>query len=437
LAAIEWLENYLSSWEGAVIVVSHDRYFLDKVVNRVFELSSDNLERYRGNYTQYIQQRATRWVRQEKEYKAQQAVIAKEEDFIQRNLAGQRTKEAQGRRKRLERLKRDNLIERRRQHKTINLSLKADLRSGDLVLATHNLVLGYPDGDALFSMPDLEIRRGQCVALLGPNGSGKTTLVKTILKEIPPKKGKIRLGAAVEIGYFAQIQADFNLNNTVLDELLIVKDNMGEGEARSHLGKFLFSGDDVFKAVGDLSGGERSRLALAKFTLTGANFLILDEPTNHLDLPSQEILESVLDTFNGTILLISHDRYFVNSLATQVWVIEEGILTPVEGNYTDYLSFKEKQKLAEADLPQTRKSNNNYHRAKAEKRAREKQARMLAELEQEIEITETKLTQLVEALEKASFAQDIEQLQQLGLEYQQTEQTLNKLLNHWISMEAV
>lgn len=435
LEAIEWLENYLSSWAGAVVVVSHDRYFLDKVANRVWELFSNNLELYRGNYSHYLQQRAERWARSEKEYKRQQTYIEKEEDFILRNLAGQRTKQAQGRRKRLERLKRDDLIGRRTKDKTMRLRLNADLRSGDLVLATHDLAIGYPGGEVSISLPDLEIRRGDCVALLGPNGSGKTAFLKTILKEIPPKAGRIRIGAAVGIGYFAQIQTELNSENSVLDELVLVNHNMQVDEARNHLGRFLFSGEDVFKKVGDLSGGERSRLALAKFALNGANFLVLDEPTNHLDIPSQEILEAVLADFSGTILLVSHNRYFVDALATQVWTIEEKNIVPIEGSYRDYLAYREAQKLSATGASE--KLAKAAHRAtKAKKRAADRQARAIAAIEETIAATEAKLAQLTSHIEKASLTQDVETLQKLGREYQQTEARLTTLFDEWMSMET-
>lgn len=435
LEAVEWLENYLSSWAGAVVVVSHDRYFLDKVANRIWELFSNNLELYRGNYSHYLQQRAERWARSEKEYKRQQTFLDKEEDFIRRNLAGQRTKQAQGRRKRLERLKRDDLVERRTKDKTMRLRLNADLRSGDLVLATHDLAVGYPGGEVLISFPDLEIRRGDCVALLGPNGSGKTTFLKTILKEISPKAGRIRIGAAVEIGYFAQIRTELDLENSVLDELLLVNHNMQVGDARNHLGRFLFSGDDAFKKVGDLSGGERSRLALAKFALNGANFLVLDEPTNHLDIPSQEILEAVLTDFTGTILLVSHNRYFVDALATQVWTIEDKTIIPIEGSYHDYLAYREAKKLSATNVSE-KPAKVAHQAAKEKKRVEDRQARAIAAIEETIATTEAKLAQLTSNIEQASLAQDIETLQELGREYQQIEARLAKLFDEWMSMEA-
>ncbi|RME46994.1 MAG: ABC transporter ATP-binding protein, partial [Caldilineae bacterium] len=366
----------------------------------------------------------------------QQAFIAKEEEFIRRNLAGQRTKEAQGRRKRLERLKRERGLERPRHARKIALSLQADLRSGDLVLATHNLVLGYPGGDPLLSLPDLEIRRGERVALVGPNGSGKTTLLKTIARQIPPQRGRIRIGAAVEMGYFAQIQSDLNPQNTVLDEILQVNHNMTTGEARTHLGRFLFSGEDVFKKVSDLSGGERSRLALAKFALTGANFLLLDEPTNHLDIPAREVLEEVLANFNGTILLVSHDRYFVDRVATRVWAIEGERITDVAGNYTAYLTHRQAQETLRRPETPPSAGKDAHRRAKLQRRARQQRARRLAELEAAIEAAQERLAELTRALEEAGYAQDVDALHKLGEEYRQTETTLTQLLDKWIAMEA-
>ncbi len=439
LAAVEWLENYLQNWPGAIVVVAHDRYFLDKVANRVWELAFGTVETYRGNFSHYVVQRAERLERRLKEYQAQQEFIASEEEFIRRNLAGQRTKEAQGRRKRLERLER---LARPREQKKLSLPIQPALRSGDLVLATHNLVVGYPDGEPLFSCPDVEIRRGQRVALLGPNGAGKTTFLKTILGQVEPKAGAIRFGAGVEVGYFAQTQASLNLAATVLEEILAVE-NMPIGEARNYLGRFLFSGDEVFKPIGALSGGERSRVALAKLALTGANFFILDEPTNHLDIPSQENLEEVLRQFGGTILLVSHDRYFVDALATVVWALEpeNRSVTIIEGGYSDYLACCDARKSllsANGTGQEIAKSKSQLVReqTKAEKRAAEQRARRAAELEALIEATETRLTGLAQALEAASLAQNVSRLQELGQLYQTTEIELEALLNQWTEMET-
>ncbi|MCB0208844.1 MAG: ABC-F family ATP-binding cassette domain-containing protein [Anaerolineae bacterium] len=437
LASVEWLENYLQSWPGSVLVVAHDRYFLDKVANKVFELSFGAIETFNGNFTHYIQQRAERLERRQKDYEAQQAFIAKEEEFIRRNLAGQRTKEAQGRRKRLERMQK---LERPTDQKHVNLNMQTTLRSGDLVMATHDLAVGYPNRDPLFRSPDLEIRRSQCVALLGPNGSGKTTFVKTILGQIEPKDGNIRFGAGVKVGYYAQTHADLKLEATVLDEVLSVK-NLLIGEARNYLGRFLFSGDDVFKPIEALSGGERSRVALAKLTLTGANFLILDEPTNHLDIDSQENLEEVLGNFSGTILLISHDRYFVDAIATHTWALEpdQQTLIPMKGGYSAFLAYRESQNtetMPQNDESAKPKGKLIQEQTKAEKRAAEKKAREIAEIEKRIEETETKLADLAEAIEAASLAQDISKIQDLGKDYQATEAKLDNLLTQWTEMET-
>jgi ATP-binding cassette subfamily F protein 3 len=437
LAAVEWLESYLQNWPGAIVVVAHDRYFLDKIATRIWDMAFGVVEVYRGNFSHYAIQRDERLERRQKEYEAQQEYIAKEEDFIRRNLAGQRTKEAQGRRKRLERLEE---LARPQNHKTLNLRMQTTLRSGDLVLATHGLVVGYPEDPPLVHCPDLEIRRGQRVALLGPNGAGKTTFIKTILGQVAPQKGRVRLGAGVEIGYFAQTHASLNLQATVLDEILAVE-NLPIGDARNYLGRFLFSGDDVFKPINTLSGGERSRVALAKLTLTGANFLILDEPTNHLDIASQEILESVLDDFAGTILLVSHDRYFIDALATHTWALEPAnkSVIPLEGGYTDYLNHIKQIQANGAGQNSKEKTHQQVSReqAKAQKRAEEKRAREIAQLEITIEATEAKLAQLAHDIEKASLAKDVTKIQNLGEEYQANSAKLDELLTQWAELEVV
>jgi ATP-binding cassette subfamily F protein 3 len=448
LAAIEWLENYLQSWQGAIVVTAHDRYFLDKIVTKVWNLRQRRLEVYRGNYTAYVQQRAERQERREREFRQQQTFIAKEEDFIRRNISGQRTKEAQGRRKRLERLER---VERTLREKQLNLDLNTGLRSGDLVLATHDLVVGYEHEARLFDCPDLEIRRGDRVALIGPNGAGKTTFVKTILQEVEPLAGRVRLGAAVEVGYLAQAHAGLNLGQSVLDEILSVPQGgrVGEylliGQARNYLGRFLFSGDDIFKPIGALSGGERARVALAKLSLRGANFLVLDEPTNHLDIPSQEVLQSVLVDFPGTILLVSHDRYFIDALSTQVWSLEDETLyvskenTPLSA-YDTYLVDRQARQLTKSeqlsrDSKQRASSLSSRSGGTADKREQARRQRVLAELEGAIESAEARLAELSAALEEASHAQAIEQLKTLGRDYQATEEVLAQLLDRWTTME--
>ncbi|UCC89405.1 MAG: ABC-F family ATP-binding cassette domain-containing protein [Anaerolineales bacterium] len=449
LDAVEWLENYLQAWNGAIVVTAHDRYFLDKVASKVWDLSHGQLQVYRGNYTAYLQQRTARRERQEREFRRQQAFVAKEVDFIRRNIAGQRTKEAQGRRKRLEQL---DQVERVREEKRLNLDLlQTDLRSGDLVLATYDLYVGYEPSAPLFICPDLEIRRGDRVALIGPNGAGKTTFVKTILKEVKPLAGRVRLGSAVEIGYLAQAHAGLNLNQSVLDEVLSASrgthagQDLLVGQARNILGRFLFSGDDVFKPVGALSGGERARVALAKLALRGANFLVLDEPTNHLDIPSQEILQAVLGDFPGTILLVSHDRYFIDALATQVWALEDETLhlskaeAPISA-YNAYLADRQARQLADSAEADTRSEERAADRASRRDRPKREQVRnqrALAELEAAIESAESRLAELSAALEAASHAQAVEQLHSLGRDYRATEEDLARLLDRWTAMETI
>ncbi len=345
IEAVEWLETFLNLWRGAVIVVSHDRYFMDKVVNAVWELDWGRLETYRGNYSHYVQQREERRAQQQAEYEAQREFIEKEEEYIRRNMAGQNTRQAKGRLRRLERLKRDGLIERVRQARNMHLNLQANTRSGDKVLMTKDLKVGYTDRDdgiahPLFAVPDLTLYRGETAAVIGPNGVGKTTFLKTLLNQLPPLFGWSKIGSQVKIGYFAQAHELLNPANSIMDELLLVR-NLSLSAARDYLGTFLFSGDDVFRQISTLSGGERGRVALAKLALDGANFLLLDEPTNHLDIPSQEILEDVLAGFGGTTLLISHDRYLIDALATQIWEIQPGKMTLFEGTYQDYLAARE------------------------------------------------------------------------------------------------
>ncbi|MBL7183332.1 MAG: ABC-F family ATP-binding cassette domain-containing protein [Anaerolineae bacterium] len=424
LAATQWLEEYLANWTGSLVVVAHDRYFLDKVAGRVWELAFGRLEDYSGNYSHYLTLRAERMERRLAEYEAQQKHIEKTEDFIRRYMAGQRTREAQGRQKRLDRLPR---LERPREAKKISLSIKTDLRGGDLVLVTEHLTIGYQPGAPLFTCPDLCLRRGERAALLGPNGSGKTTFLKTVIGEVPPLDGLVQIGQNVKFGYLAQAHEDLDKERTILDEILDIR-NLPLQKARGFLGRFLFSGDDVFKLVGDLSGGERSRVALAKLTLEGANFLLLDEPTIHLDIASREILEEVLADFNGTILLVSHDRYLINALATQVWAIEDGGLRVYDGNYSDYVEQKRKTEGKE-----------ERKREKGKRRKREKRdvvVNRAAELEENIAALEAQLAALSEELVAASVAQDVESLRELGSEYQRVDEELHRLLAQWTEAGA-
>lgn len=457
LVTLEWLENFLSSWENTLIVISHDRFFLDRVVNRVLDLSFGRVEDYPGNYTKYIGLRGERMERYFTEYQTQQDYIAKTEDFIRRYKNGQRYRQARGRQKQLDRLER---IQRPKEKDKLHIALQTDLRSGKLVFATEDLTIGWHNkqgAQPLFKVPDLEVQRGERVAIVGANGSGKSTFLKTIMGEIPPIEGLVEFGTKVQVGYYAQSHEGLNFKNTVLDEILFAHP-MSEGEARSYLGRFLFSNDDVFKKVSALSGGERSRVALAKLTLTKANLLILDEPTNHLDINAREALEELLSEYNGTILFVSHDRYFIDALATQVWSIKEGALSSYLGNYSDYQDWvnlakpveeekrpseKPKTNGATKPIPTTTNgtnSNNGNHtngqttngtKPIVPSKDEKQRLKRIAALEQTISALELRLNQISEEMTRATAKQDVAAITRLGQEYQQKSDELEKLLAEW------
>jgi len=439
LQAIEWLEGYLNSWEGTVVMVAHDRYFMDRTVRKVWELSFGQLAVYTGNYSHYVQQRAERYERELRTFQSQQQLIAKEEDYIRRYMAGQRSRQAKGRLKRLERFKQDVALDRPREEHTISLSFQTPLRSGDKVVWSQDLVVGYGPADPLFICPDLDLRRGECVALLGPNGSGKTTLLKTLLGELEALDGYARLGASLKPGYFAQVHSDLDPDKSVLDTILAVK-NLPLGEARSFLARFLFTGDDVFKPIGDLSGGEQSRVALAKLVLLRANFLLLDEPTNHLDIASQEVLEAVLDEFPGTIVLVTHDRYLVDRLATQLWIIDPSnhTLDVFSGTWAEYVEARSSDN-PESEVRQAkdkwsddqRQARREEQRTRREKEARQQQA---DELEIEIHRLEAQLKALRQEITGASEAQEALRIHELGTIYDELEMQLQAHLDRWAEL---
>ena len=437
LAGIEWLEDYLKTWKGAVLVVAHDRAFLDSVVERVWELEWGRLERYRGNYSAYVVQKAERVALQQAEYERQQQSIARTEEFIRRNIAGQRSREAKGRQKRLARMER---VERpRRGAVTAPLLDLGDVaRSGDLVLGLYDLTVGYDPAAPLFTAQEFELRRGQRVALLGANGSGKTTLLRTILDQVPPLAGRVRIGASVHLGYFTQGHAGLDPEKTALDTIL----NAGElriGQARNLLGRYRFSGDDVFKHISDLSGGEQARVALAVLALQGANVLLLDEPTNHLDIPSQEALQEVLSGFGGTLLLVTHDRYLIRRLATHVWAIEDGQLWEFKEGYEEYHEWETQRRQQRRTRRESRGPTEREREREARKSAEReaaRQARHQAELEEAIHQLETHRTQLEAQLAVASRQQAVERVRQLGAEYAGVETELETLLADWTDVEG-
>jgi ATP-binding cassette, subfamily F, member 3 len=444
IQAVEWLEGFLNGFKGAVLVVSHDRYFMDHVANTIWEMDWGTLEAYRGNYTAYLKQREERHARRWAEFETQQEKIAKEEEYIRRNMAGQNTRQAKGRLKRLDRLKRDDLLTRPRESRAMHLKLTTAIRSGDKVLMTRDLAVGYPDMPRpLFTVPDLTLYRGEVAAIIGGNGVGKTTFLKTLLEEIPPKAGDTRLGAQVKIGYFAQAHEKLNPDNTILDELLTVR-QMLISEARSYLGMFLFSGEDVYRTIGTLSGGERGRVALAKLALGGANFLLLDEPTNHLDIPAQEVLQAVLSDFPGTILIVSHDRYLIDALATQIWQVQSGNLNVFSGSYQEFVAARDAAKSGQVADKQTVKqaekqtvaNGNAASNVSAPKPAQPKIGangrpmnkyeieKRTAALEQEIQKLEVHLVNLSGDLQTASTAGKTDKVRELGLAYTAAEAEL-------------
>ncbi|MGB4596121.1 MAG: ABC-F family ATP-binding cassette domain-containing protein [Anaerolineaceae bacterium] len=346
--AVEWLEGYLRDWDGAVVIVSHDRYFIDQSAKQVWEMTPA-LEIYRGNYTAYLRQREARYARRLAEYEAQNEYIAHQEDYIKKNIGTQNNTQAKGRLRRLERLLADSrLTAPQENQRPVHLRFAMAGRSGNLVLRTYDLEVGYQDeGRPLFKAPDLTLERTECVAIVGPNGAGKTTFLKTLLGQIPPYHGRAELGASLEIGYFAQAHELLNPENTLIEEINRVIPAMLPGEVRNYLAKYGFQGDEVFAPVETLSGGERGRLALAKLALSSANLLLLDEPTNHLDLATQEVLQKVMADYPGTIILVSHDRYLIDALATQIWEMDPATaeLHVFKGTWSEYKEYKASGRL--------------------------------------------------------------------------------------------
>jgi ATP-binding cassette subfamily F protein 3 len=477
IAAVEWLEGYLSQWEGAAVIVSHDRYFLDRVANGILEMAFGAAEYYPGNYSAYLRTREERWERRRTTFEAEKEKLLKDVDYIKKNISGQNTSQAKGRLRRLSRIVQaieqvgmeaavnqkwaetveDVTVatspfgveeaERRvrslrapvRTLPRLHLHLRTASRSGELVLRTAALSVGYP-GRLLFSAPDIVLRRGECAALIGPNGAGKTTFLKTILEQIPPLEGKVTLGAALKIGYFAQAHEGLDPRKTLLEEIDSVMPGWLPGQIRDYLGKYLFSGDDVYKTVSLLSGGERGRLALAKLALQDTNLLLLDEPTNHLDIPAQEVLEAVLDDYGGTILLVTHDRYLIDALGTQIWEVDPGetTLDCFEGTYSQRRQERERLAAMRAgeEAPKLRKGDRPAAPAKRKNDAGKEERRRVArlqELENKIAALELELSGLGARLENPPAEPG--RVAELGQSYARVQTEMDGLLAEWEDLQ--
>ena len=477
IRAVEWLEGYLSQWEGAAVIVSHDRYFLDKVSTVILEMLPGAYEIYNGNYSAYLKQREERINRRQEVFESEKEKLLKEVEYIKRNISGQNTLQAKGKLKRLSRLVQaieqigfDAALnqkwsetaeevtvttssfsaeeaERRvrglrspvRTLPHLHLRLGSEKRSGDLVIRTKELEVGFPD-KFLFKSPDIELRRQDCAALIGPNGAGKSTFLKTILGQFEPLSGEVLLGSSLHIGYFAQAHEGLDPEKTLLQEIDAIMPNWLPGQIRDYLGKYLFSGDDVYKKVSMLSGGERGRLALAKLALQDTNLLLLDEPTNHLDIPSQEVLESVLEDYTGTILLITHDRYLVDALASQIWEVnpDEKELTAFKGTYSQLRAEREKKEyeafMAEQVKSASQKSKVEGQKAKASTKEERRRVAQLQELENKIAELEKTLANLGQQLESPMLKPD--DVVKIGNEYNRIQAEMDKKLVEWEKMQG-
>ena len=415
IETIAWLENYLVNYSGALIIVSHDRYFLDKVATITLDLTKHSLDRYVGNYSRFVELKEQKLATEAKNFEKQQKEIAALEDFVNRNLVrASTTKRAQSRRKQLEKMERLDKPEAGK--KSANMTFQSEKTSGNIVLTVENAAIGY-DGEILSEPINLDLRKMNAVAIVGPNGIGKSTFIKSIVDQIPFIKGEKRFGANVEVGYYDQTQSKLTPSNTVLDELWNDFKLTPEVEIRNRLGAFLFSGDDVKKSVGMLSGGEKARLLLAKLSMENNNFLILDEPTNHLDIDSKEVLENALIDFDGTLLFVSHDRYFINRVATHVLELSENGSTLYLGDYDYYVEKKSEVEMIQAEEASTSNqakessSVNDYQAQKESQKEVRKLMRQIESLEAEIEELESQSQAISEQMLEINDADKLMELQ--------------------------
>ena len=432
LKGVTWLERYLTHFAPAVVVVSHDRYFLDEMATQIWEIDHGRMNVFPGNFSKYRVIKGERDLRQAKEYEAQQEFIAKEQAFIDRYRAGQRSREAKGRETRLGRLER---IDRPDVDRSISMSSAAASRTGQLVLSTHDLKVGYIEGDEatqLLTVPDLKLSRGSRTAVIGDNGTGKTTFIKTVLGDAPALDGSVVLGQSVKVGYYSQGLDALVDEQTVLESFLEIK-NMPFEQARFYLARFLFQGDDVFREVGDCSGGEKSRLALARLLITEPNLLILDEPTTHFDIPSREALEQVLLSYPGTMLLVSHDRHLVSLLAESLLVMADGKVTVFAGTFEEWSDAQRETEAAAASarLEEREKPARRPQAAKSTGPKHRNPAAPVIDMEQVIVDLEDRLKNIETQLQEATVSQDFKEMTRLGEEHTQTQSELEQRLEEW------
>jgi ATP-binding cassette subfamily F protein 3 len=437
--AVEWLENFLQSYEKTFVLISHDRYFLDRVCNRIIEIESGKAVSYKGNYSDFLVEREERRAAQQRAFENQQAFIAKNEDFVRRNIAGQKTKLAKSRRNMLERLERVDAVAAEKSQG--NFQLKKVERAGNQVLTVENLSIGYGE-KALAKNIDFSLLRGEALGVIGGNGTGKTTFLKTILGDQRELSGKILWGAKTDTGYYSQNLEDLEARNEIIQELRRVAPLADNGELRGFLARFLFTGEDIFKRVADLSGGEKGRLALAKLIYSNKNVLILDEPTNHLDIPSREALEAALDAFQGTIITVSHDRYFLDRIATQILSFEENKTIEIfSGNYSEFHEWKgsrsfvasRQSSIAEKQF-ENRAADNEQRTtdsAPLSKNQRQRIENRIKEIEKEIPATEERMAHFSLQMSQPEIASNHERLQEVSQKFEETEKRIQSLYEEW------
>jgi ATP-binding cassette, subfamily F, member 3 len=438
--AVEWLENFLKSYEKSYVIISHDRYFLDQVSTRIIEIDRGRAVTYKGNYSSFLVERAERREQQKREFENQQTLIAKNEEFIRRNIEGQKTKMAKSRRTMLERLDRVEAVQADKS--SGNFNLKNVVRSGDNVLKVEDLAIGY--GESVLSKDiTFTLLRGECIGIIGGNGTGKTTFLTTILGKHRELGGEIIWGSKTDLGYYSQKLEDLDHRNDIIGELRTIAPLATNGELRGFLAKFLFTEDDVFKKVGSLSGGEQGRLALAKLIYSKVNVLILDEPTNHLDIPSREALEEALQNYPGTIITVSHDRYFLDQVATQILEIKkEGKFEVVNGNYSEYQKQKRKKfenrELKPAVAEPVKKVEIQEPKAELSKNQRQRIQARISEIEVLIPKLEEELSRMNAKITTSEFTGDNKKLTEMSAKIHDTEQHLQKLYDEWdISLKVI